>query len=64
MSMDNNWIHVSDQLPDCDTTVMTYEPSSCEPIWPGYHDGEVWLDINGGRLREVTHWMHFPEPPE
>jgi hypothetical protein len=43
---------------------MTFEPESVEPIWPGYHDGEKWMDISGGSLRNVTHWMPFPEPPE
>ena len=58
------WIKCCDQLPDSDTTVMTFEPDSCEPIWPGYHDGEKWQDISGGGDINPTHWMAFPEPPE
>ena len=56
------WTEVTDSLPDSDMTVMTYEPDSCEPIWPGWHDGEQWHDINGGQIKP-THWMAFPEPP-
>lgn len=58
------WIAVTDFLPDTDTTVMTYEEESIEPIWPGYFDGEQWMDIAGGKLMAVTHWMAFPDPPE
>lgn len=29
------WIFCKDQLPDSDTTVMTWVPDSNEPIWPG-----------------------------
>ncbi len=43
---------------------MTYEPESVEPIWPGYHDGEQWLDLSGFPLTGVTHWIDFPEPPQ
>lgn len=60
----NKWIACEDHLPDSEITVMTYEHDSCEPIWPGYHDGDNWMDIAGGKLRAVTHWMAFPEPPE
>lgn len=60
-----NWIECSGQMPDSETTVMTYAPESCEPIWPAYHDGEKWLDLNNCEFDgEVTHWMPFPEPPE
>lgn len=57
------WIECKKQIPDSDMTVMTYEPESCEPIWPGYHDGDQWMDINGTPLCKVTHWMAFPDPP-
>ena len=60
----NVWVACSDQLPGSDTTVMTFDPNSYEPIWPGYHDGEHWQDIDGGVMDNITHWMAFPEPPE
>jgi hypothetical protein len=60
----NEWTNCSDQLPDTDTTVMTFEPDSVEPIWPGYWDGEEWMDIITNTPIHPTHWMDFPEPPE
>lgn len=61
----NEWVPCSEQLPDDDTTVMTYAPDCNEPIWPAYHDGEEWMDLIGRPITdaEITHWMHFPEPP-
>lgn len=60
------WIPCSRQLPDSDESVMTFAPDSCEPVWPGYHDGDRWKDIIGGSMKDgtVTHWMPFPEPPQ
>ena len=52
------------EKPDTDTTVMTFEPDSVEPIWPGYWDGEDWLDIITNTPIQPTHWMQFPDPPE
>jgi hypothetical protein len=59
------WVECTDHLPDSETTVMTYAPDSNEPIWPAYHDGERWMDMNGHAVDDatVTHWMEFPEPP-
>lgn len=58
-----NWIPCTEQLPDSDQTVMTYSPDRSEPVWPGYHDGEEWLDLTGWSMKGVTHWVPFPEPP-
>lgn len=60
------WTECSDELPDSERTVITYAPDSNEPVWPGYHDGEQWVDINGQTIDDatVTHWMDLPEPPE
>jgi hypothetical protein len=60
------WIFCKDQLPDSDTTVMTWVPESYEPIWPGYHDGDKWMDMDGFPMDadSVVCWMAFPEPPE
>jgi hypothetical protein len=62
----SRWIPVSEQLPDSDTTVMTFAPDSNEPIWPAYHDGNQWVDFVGSPINDgiITHWMEFPEPPE
>jgi Protein of unknown function (DUF551). len=63
---DEGWIACDEALPDFDTTVMTFAPGSSEPIWPAYHDGEQWMDLNGAPINDavITHWMDFPEPPE
>jgi hypothetical protein len=64
------WIKCSDALPDYDTTVMTYSPTSSEPIWPAYLDcdgsNDVWMGLMGSSIDDalITHWMEFPEPPE
>lgn len=60
------WIPVEESLPDNDQTVMTYCPTSHEPVWIGYLDGETWCDTIGMPIygHPVTHWMPFPEPPE
>jgi hypothetical protein len=58
------WIPCAEELPDSDQSVMTYAPDSSEPVWPGYHDGERWMDLNGIPMQlPVTHWRDFPEPP-
>lgn len=65
--MKQGWIACSEQLPDDETTVLTYAPDSNEPIWPAYMDGGHWMDINGSFMLDsalITHWMAFPEPPE
>ena len=60
------WIPCAEQLPDSDTTVMTFAPDSNEPVWPAYHDGDQWVDMMGGPITDaaITHWMEFPEPPD
>ena len=61
----SDWISVNDYLPDEDITVMTYLPDSNEPVWPGYIECGVWLDIDGiWTQNKVTHWQPFPDPPE
>jgi len=59
------WIPCSKSLPDSETTVMTFAPESCEPVWPAYHDGEKWTDLMGAPIVDapITHWMDFPDPP-
>jgi hypothetical protein len=60
------WTKCSSSLPDADVTVLTYVADSNEPIWPGYHNGDQWMDTQGYPMDRdsVTHWMEFPEPPE
>ena len=59
------WKACKEELPDVDTTVMTYSPDSCDPVYPGFYDGEGWQCLDGMPMQmEVTHWMSFPDPPE
>jgi len=66
-----NWINVKDQLPDDDTTVLTYDPHVSEPVFLGYYVSEEfaegldsgWTCVDGGTLNP-THWAELPEPPQ
>lgn len=58
----SEWTRVEDGLPDSDETVMIATPTGSEPVWLGYHDGEMWRAAAGYPIR-VTHWMPMPEPP-
>jgi hypothetical protein len=58
------WTPCAAELPDADETVLTYAPDSLETVWPGYYNGESWVDLNDILMQlDVTHWMPFPEPP-
>lgn len=56
------WIAVADEIPDSDITVLVYAPAQTDPVWLGYHDGDVWLSVDGTPI-DVTHWADLPEPP-
>lgn len=58
------WTPVGDGLPDSGTTVLLYTPDSCEPVGPGFHDGDRWRDTDGNQAPGVTHWAHLPAGPE
>ncbi len=58
------WIDVNDSMPDSDETVLVSIKGASEPVWLGYHDGEIWLDVGGEMIEEVTHWTPIPEPAE
>jgi hypothetical protein len=59
------WVDACKQLPDSDTTVLIHCPISDDPVWIGYHDGEMWRQIDGEALPDdfVDHWAELPEPP-
>ena len=65
------WIPVAECLPDEDETVLVYEPTSSEPVWLGYLNGDTgrWYDVDdvddGYRMtsRAVTHWAEMPKGP-
>lgn len=50
------------ELPDSDITVlaMTTDPEC--PVWPCFHDGEVWRTCDASTLHgSVRGWMHLEE---
>lgn len=61
------WVACNEELPDSDTTVLTYQPGCNEPVWAGYLDSDgdkfVWRNIDGSVTGGVTHWMDFPDGP-
>lgn len=56
-----SWICADTQLPDADTTVFVCTRGYSEPVWLGYHDGEVWRSVVGP-VMEVFAWSDLPEP--
>ena len=69
LKLPSKWKVAADELPDSDCTVLGYHPEWSEPVWPVYHDGEGWCDVDGMSFEArpnppPTHWMDFPEPPK
>lgn len=52
--------------PDTDLTVMVHvDCDACdwsEPVWIGFHDGEVWRAVGAEEI-VVLHWAPMPEGP-
>jgi hypothetical protein len=58
--MTKTWI--TDTLPDSEITVLMRRQDEEFPVWPGYHDGEVWMDSDGFTVNEpVLGWMHLED---
>jgi hypothetical protein len=51
-------------LPDADTDVLIFDASSPEAQLGAYvghdDDGPIWVDAQGGGVRDVTHWAQMP----
>ncbi len=73
--MSDDWISVSDKLPERWVRVVLYDPTFDDhPVHVGQFAGKdnlgCYFDLidNGGAdgrdVGEVTHWMPFPDPPE
>lgn len=59
------WHCTADRLPDSDMVVLRYSPDACEKVWPGYHDGECWRDLEGNKSPgTVQAWAELPEGPQ
>lgn len=64
--MSIEWIAVESRLPDCETTVLIFQPDSDDPVWMGWYDDERgWHDVNATPLGLglVTHWSPIPMGP-
>jgi hypothetical protein len=56
------WIDADLILPESDETVLLEMPEATdEPVWPGYHDGDVWRLANGTPAPKVRRWAEFPK---
>lgn len=48
-------------MPDADTTVMLSLEGLSEPTFPGYWDGQDWIDCTGSVVTpHVVSWAHMP----
>jgi len=56
-----NWIGVDTALPDSDTTVLVSLRNNDEPVWLGFHNGEMWFSVDAIAI-DVTHWAEMPAP--
>lgn len=59
----DGWISVKDNLPNTvkDVIICTKWGGVC----CGWYNSElqVWLDLDGTTIRNVTHWRELPDPP-
>ncbi len=66
LHVDFEWWAVKDQMPDDGSTVLFFstDASASEPVWLGYHDGELgWRSVDGEPVHRVTHWANMPDGP-
>lgn len=58
------WIAVADALPDDSATVLLYDATASEPVWPGWLDTDldVWFYVDS-LTATPTHWAEFPAGP-
>lgn len=67
----SEWISVEiqvppqrDEDPDCTANVLVWtESGNMLAAFYSYDDAE-WYDLHGDMIRDVTHWMPLPPPPQ
>ena len=63
MSASIQWVPAADVVPDDETTVLIALDDG--EVWTGFKDGDDWRYVSADKVEAtVTHWAHFPEPPE
>ena len=62
------WISVEDRLPEPDECVLAYTVFGERHIFSSDEDADSYDErgryYSSGKHREVTHWMHLPNPPK
>lgn len=62
------WIPVKDRLPENSDDVLL-----CRKWWNEIRNPQIgwynevsrsWFDLSNRKIHNVTHWMHFPQPPK
>jgi len=62
-SLEQQWVSVSDRLPDICGDYLIWMPSTNEISWSFFSSDKKWAV--GNRFYEgVTHWMPLPNPPK
>lgn len=63
--MSQQWISITNKLPEDETVVMLFVPNEGQSICIGYREDDVWWYEDSLPLLEVvTHWMPLPEDPQ
>ena len=58
----HEWFSVKEKMPEDNTRVFVWENGS---LHDSYYMNKIFFLLNAGiRLRDVTHWMPLPYPPE
>lgn len=58
-----HWISIDDELPPCNVFVLTCDGQENTNLLMLAGDGR-WYDKAVGLHRNITHWMHLPQPPK
>lgn len=53
---------VTGELPDSEETVLMRVHDDAYPIWPGFHDGEVWRTADSSEVSgPVIGWLRLED---
>lgn len=55
------WIKCSDHMPEEHKPFLVFSDGDIEV---GSHCNNWWIDSNGCKIQNVTHWMPLPEKPK